>query len=104
MSETTVLIADDHPLFRAALTQAVEQNLDGVRIHQAENMGQLETLAAEQQDADLVRLAQLGSEQPSYEPGPYSSFTEPHVEAFCDWYIMRLEDHFATTKAGIAAE
>ncbi|ORE87339.1 LuxR family transcriptional regulator [Oceanococcus atlanticus] len=56
MSETTVLIADDHPLFRAALTQAVEQNLDGVRIHQAENMGQLETLAAEQQDADLVLL------------------------------------------------
>ncbi len=56
MSETTVLIADDHPLFRAALTQAVEQNLDGVRIHQAENMGQLETLAAEQEDADLALL------------------------------------------------
>jgi len=57
-----------------------------------------------QQDADLVRLAQIGSEQPAYEPGPYSKFTEPHVEAFCDWYIKRLEDHFATTKAGIAAE
>jgi len=57
-----------------------------------------------QQDADLVRLAQIGSEQPAYEPGPYSKFTEPHVEAFCDWYIKRLEDHFASTKAGIAAE
>ncbi|KJE37239.1 (Fe-S)-binding protein [Thalassospira sp. HJ] len=57
-----------------------------------------------QQDADLVRLAQIGSEQPAYEPGPYSKFTEPHVEAFCDWYIKRLEDHFATNKAGIAAE
>ncbi|WP_033067973.1 aromatic ring-hydroxylating oxygenase subunit alpha [Thalassospira australica] len=57
-----------------------------------------------QQDADLVRLAQIGSEQPAYEPGPYSQFTEPHVEAFCDWYIKRLEDHFETNKAGIAAE
>lgn len=56
MSETTVLIADDHPLFRAALTQAVEQHLDGARIHQAENMDQLESLAAEHDDADLVLL------------------------------------------------
>lgn len=57
------------------------------------------------QDAELVRLAQIGSQQPAYEPGPYSTFTEPHVEAFCDWYIKRLDDHFANTqKAGIAAE
>jgi Rieske 2Fe-2S family protein len=57
-----------------------------------------------QQDADLVRLAQLGSHQPAYQPGPYSTFTEPHVEAFCDWYINRLQDHFIAAKSGIAAE
>lgn len=56
MSETTVLIADDHPLFRAALTQAVEQHLGGATIHQAENMDQLETLASAHDDADLVLL------------------------------------------------
>ncbi len=56
MSETTVLIADDHPLFRAALTQAVEQHLDGARIHQAENMEQLAALALKHDDADLVLL------------------------------------------------
>ncbi|KZB60500.1 (Fe-S)-binding protein [Thalassospira lucentensis] len=57
-----------------------------------------------QQDADLVRLAQLGSEQPSYEPGPYSSFTEPHVEAFCDWYIARMKQHLAKDKSGAATK
>ncbi|MCC9620287.1 aromatic ring-hydroxylating dioxygenase subunit alpha [Thalassospira sp. MA62] len=57
-----------------------------------------------QQDADLVRLAQIGSEQPAYEPGPYSTFTEPHLEAFCDWYLKRLDDHLSTSKVGIAAE
>ncbi|AJE49130.1 aromatic ring-hydroxylating oxygenase subunit alpha [Celeribacter indicus] len=57
-----------------------------------------------QQDADLVRLAQLGTRQPAYRPGPYSQFTEPHVEAFCAWYIARLGDHFAKPNAQMAAE
>lgn len=57
-----------------------------------------------QQDADLVRIAQLGSEQPSYEPGPYSRFTEPHVEAFCDWYIARMNQHLAKDKSGAATK
>lgn len=47
-------------------------------------------LMTNQQDADLVRLAQLGSREPGYEPGPYSAYTEPHVEKFCAWYIDRL--------------
>ncbi|MEQ8285894.1 aromatic ring-hydroxylating dioxygenase subunit alpha [Thalassospira sp.] len=57
-----------------------------------------------QQDADLVRLAQLGTLTPAYEPGPYSEYTEPHVEAFCDWYIKRLNDHFASNTSELAAE
>ena len=48
-----------------------------------------------QQDAELVRLAQLGAQQAGYEPGFYSSFTEPHVEAFASWYIARMKEYFA---------
>jgi Rieske 2Fe-2S family protein len=51
-----------------------------------------------QQDADLVRIAQLGVAQSGYQQGPYSKFTEPHVESFAAWYIARLADHFATSK------
>lgn len=68
-----------------------------------ENLTQVWTMT-NQQDADLVRLAQLGSEQPAYQPGPYSKFTEPHVEAFAEWYIARLADHYGLTKKELAAE
>lgn len=57
-----------------------------------------------QQDADLVRIAQLGSEQPAYAPGPYSKFTEPHVEAFCDWYIGRMKQHLSATASEMATK
>lgn len=57
-----------------------------------------------QQDADLVRIAQMGTEMPAYQPGPYSKFTEPHVEAFCEWYIGRLRDHLGADKIKVAAE
>ncbi|KZL15413.1 Anthranilate 1,2-dioxygenase large subunit [Pseudovibrio axinellae] len=56
------------------------------------------------QDAELVRLAQLGVEQSAYEPGPYSQYTEPHVEAFCSWYLERLEAHLQASQPMIAAE
>tara|TARA_E500000305_G_scaffold111940_1_gene129671 strand:- start:22092 stop:23372 length:1281 start_codon:yes stop_codon:yes gene_type:complete len=57
-----------------------------------------------QQDADLVRLAQLGSAQLGYQPGPYSRFTEPHVESFAAWYIGRLKAYFDQTQTTAAAE
>jgi len=57
-----------------------------------------------QQDADLVRLAQDGSRDPGYEPGPYSPFTEPLVEKFCAWYIGRLAHHLVPDAARLAAE
>ena len=56
MSETTVLIADDHPLFRSALKQAVEQQVADVTIHLAENMAELEQMANTHSEADLVLL------------------------------------------------
>ena len=39
-----VLIADDHPLFRMALKQAVTQAFPGARVVEAENIDQLERL------------------------------------------------------------
>lgn len=57
-----------------------------------------------QQDADLVELAQKGAEMPGYEPGPYSRYTEPHVESFAAWYIARLEEHFGLNQAKVAAQ
>lgn len=58
-----------------------------------------------QQDADLVRLAQMGAQMTGYQPGPYSPYTEPHVESFAAWYIDRLKDHFAKAETQkVAAE
>uniref|UniRef100_UPI003D94CDA3 aromatic ring-hydroxylating oxygenase subunit alpha n=1 Tax=Gordonia sp. B7-2 TaxID=3420932 RepID=UPI003D94CDA3 len=42
-----------------------------------------------QQDADLVALAQQGIRSPAYEPGPYGP-SEFQVEAFVNWYITTL--------------
>ncbi len=56
MNTTTVIIADDHPLFRAALRQAVEQCLSEAYIIEADGMNQLEQAAADHADADLVLL------------------------------------------------
>lgn len=42
-----------------------------------------------EQDAELVALAQQGVRSPAYVPGPYSP-TEYEVESFVAWYIERL--------------
>lgn len=68
-----------------------------------DNLTQVWTLT-NQQDSELVRLTQIGCNQSAYEPGPYSSYTETHVEAFCDWYVSRLKDYFSSDKLVIAAE
>ncbi|KZC17460.1 MULTISPECIES: response regulator transcription factor [unclassified Rhodanobacter] len=53
---TTLLIADDHPLFRAALRLAAGENLPGCRVQEAADLsGVLDALAAEP-DTDLVLL------------------------------------------------
>ncbi|WP_413207229.1 aromatic ring-hydroxylating oxygenase subunit alpha [Rhodospirillum sp. A1_3_36] len=71
--------------------------------YQLDNLTHVWTLT-NQQDAELVRLTQLGCDQPGYETGPYSEFTEPHVEAFCDWYVSRLRNHLTSDKIEMAAE
>ena len=52
----TVIVADDHPLFREALGLALQKALGGVEIVEAGNMAELEQLSREHEHADLVLL------------------------------------------------
>ena len=57
MAAYDILIADDHPLFRSALQQALTITLgDSVRLVEAESIAQLEARLAEKSDWDLVLL------------------------------------------------
>lgn len=44
------------------------------------------------QDAALVARAQAGVRSPAYEPGPYAP-SEYQVDAFCSWYVSRLQEY-----------
>ncbi|MBX3695974.1 MAG: response regulator transcription factor [Steroidobacteraceae bacterium] len=52
----TILIADDHPLFRAALRRAVEEAIGAAQVHEAADAGALRAAAARSPEADLVLL------------------------------------------------
>lgn len=52
----TVIVADDHPLFREALGLALQKALGGVEIVEAGNMAELERVSREHEHADLVLL------------------------------------------------
>lgn len=56
MSEATVVIADDHPLFRTALKQAVNQCLESVGIIEADNVENLLELIEVNPQLELVFL------------------------------------------------
>ncbi len=53
---TTILIADDHPLFRDALRRAVLQVLPQARLLEADNVTALVELAGQHPQADLLLL------------------------------------------------
>src|SRR5690242_20383671 len=55
-SPTTLIIADDHRLFRAALHHAVARWLPDARIVEAGSVAALEQAANEHPDADLILL------------------------------------------------
>ena len=55
-TQTTLIVADDHPLFRAALREAVARLLPGSLIVEAESIARLEEAVQEHPDADLVLL------------------------------------------------
>jgi len=57
MASYEILIADDHPLFRSALQQALSLGLGpDVRLAEADSIAALESRLAEKQDWDLVLL------------------------------------------------
>ncbi|MBP6562162.1 MAG: aromatic ring-hydroxylating dioxygenase subunit alpha [Neisseriaceae bacterium] len=51
--------------------------------------------ATNDQDRRLVENSQLGINQPEYQPGPYSPYTEALVEKFCVWYVARMQQGLA---------
>jgi DNA-binding NarL/FixJ family response regulator len=56
MPHSKIVIADDHPLFRTALKQAVNSAAKHVDIVEVSTMSELQDAAAEHNDADLVLL------------------------------------------------
>ena len=55
-SEATIIIADDHPLFRGALGQALSGQADGPVIVEASDFDSARKAAADNPDADLMLL------------------------------------------------
>lgn len=51
-----IIIADDHPLFRAALRQAVSSAIEGVEIIETDSLAAVQEAVVEHSDADLVLL------------------------------------------------
>jgi len=51
-----IIIADDHPLFRAALRQAVTQAVPGIGIVEADSLAAVQEAVDQHADADLVLL------------------------------------------------
>lgn len=55
-TQTTLIVADDHPLFRAALREAVARLIPESLIVEAESIARLEEALQQHPDADLVLL------------------------------------------------
>lgn len=53
---TNIIVVDDHPLFRGALTQALSSAIAAARVDQAASLAELEELIAQRGDTDLVLL------------------------------------------------
>jgi DNA-binding NarL/FixJ family response regulator len=53
---TTIVIADDHPLFRGALRQAIGSIMPKARVVEANGMDELNALIGQERDVDLILL------------------------------------------------
>ncbi|MBZ6078601.1 response regulator [Microvirga puerhi] len=53
---TTIIIADDHPLFRGALRQAIGSVMPKARVVEANGMDDLNTALGQERDIDLILL------------------------------------------------
>lgn len=56
LSQTKLIIADDHPLFRGALRNAIESFLPGCVVREANGLEELSGLLAAERDVDLLLL------------------------------------------------
>ena len=56
MANHRIVIADDHPLFRAALSQALSASIDGVQVLEAGGLEELGTTLERAKDIDLILL------------------------------------------------
>lgn len=56
MSPPSFIVADDHPLFRGALCQALKINYPEAQIHEATDMASLQDMCEKHSDADLLLL------------------------------------------------
>jgi Rieske 2Fe-2S family protein len=50
-------------------------------------------IATTEQDAELVARSHAGVQDASYEPGPYSTYTERQLDNFASWYVQRMQAH-----------
>lgn len=97
MSDTpspTVIVADDHPLFREALSHAIEGCLPGARIVEAESLETLQAAVEAHSAADLLLLdlhmpGVQGFSALAYLRGQYESLPTVMVSASEDPRIMR---------------
>ncbi|WP_230531326.1 response regulator [Microvirga roseola] len=53
---TTIIIADDHPLFRGALRQAIASSMPQARVIEASGMEDLNAALTQERDVDLILL------------------------------------------------
>ena len=82
---TTILIADDHPLFREALRGAVQRILPGATLREADSVDALYGLVEANPDADLL-LMDLNM------PGAHGFSALVHLRALhrsCRWWWCR---------------
>ncbi|MEK1855352.1 MAG: SRPBCC family protein [Phyllobacterium sp.] len=50
-------------------------------------------IATTEQDSKLVARSHSGIQDPAYEPGPYSKFSEGALDDFSTWYVERMHAH-----------
>jgi DNA-binding NarL/FixJ family response regulator len=56
MAQQTLIIADDHPLFRAALSEVVGRQIPGVQIVEVSSLDALQSAVANHPDSDMILL------------------------------------------------
>jgi DNA-binding NarL/FixJ family response regulator len=87
-----LLIADDHPLFRLALTQALREVMGDARVEEAGSLAEARTVLAQHLDIDLILLdlhlpdshglmglAALRAEHPDIAVAMISAHDDPHT-------------------------